>query len=476
MLFFTTVLFFFVGAFSLIAAESDELILGARQAQADYRRSIEDLAVQHPDDGARIRQVLAPITADRIYLPRLPLEVGALEKVPALREIREQYAEEQFQRARRAAEKKRGNLAMQLAIAAIEANPDHEEIRKLFGFRRHDNCWRTVWEVERLQKGFVDHPRFGWITKEHVLRYEAGERFFKNRWVSVVDEANLRANIDNGWEVDSEHYRLQTNHSLEEGVRLSRRMEHLYRAWKLLFFRFLLSDETLSKMFKETGPSSAPPRHRVLLYRNKADYVANLRTIEPNTEILEMSGGYYRPATKMAYFFPVDAAMDADDAEFVFKTPYHEGTHQLFLETRQPKPPGQTANFWIVEGIAMFMETLSVEDNHYVLGNIADPRLTAAARHKYEHGYYVPFDKLVRLNHQSFVSFPQVQRLYSQTAGAAHFLMLAEDGRYRDGVVQLLRWVYSGIDKPDSLSTLTGRSFSQLDEEYDRFLQSSSPP
>ena len=470
MLFFTTV-FFFAGVSSLIAAEPDELILGARQALIDYRHAIEDLAVQNPDEAERIRQILAPVESDRIYLPRLPLEVGSLKSVPFLREIREKYAEEQFKRAKQAAEKKRGTLAMQLALAAIAANPDHEEIRNLLGFKLHENCWRTAWEIERLQKGFVDHPVFGWMPQEHAQRYTAGERFIKNRWVSVTEEAELRANINNGWEIDTEHYRLKTNHSLEEGVRLSRRMEHFYRAWKLLFFRFQLSDETLSKMFKGTGPSGSPPRHRVLFYRSKADYVADLRPIEPNTEVLELSGGYYSPATKTAYFFPLDDTMDEDDAEFVRKTPYHEGTHQLFLETRPPKQPGQTANFWIVEGIAMFMETLSVEDNFYVLGNVADPRLTTARRHKHEHGYYVPFDKLVRLNHPSFNSFPQVQRLYSQAAGMTHFLMLAEDGRYRDSVVQLLLLTYSGTDLPSSLSMLTKRSFVELDTEYDRFLK-----
>ena len=467
----SSVLFFFVYVFPLLAAEPDELIRGARQAQTDYRREIERLAAENPGDAERIRRVLPPSGPDRIYLPRLPLELGTGENGPVPFELREKYAEEQFQRAKRAAEKNRGNLAMQLAIAAIEANPDHEEIRKLLGFKLYENCWRTAWEVDRLRKGGVDHPVFGWMPKEHVERYLAGERFVKSRWIPAAEEAKLRTNIANGWEIDTEHYRVLTDLSLEEGVRLSRRMEHLYRAWKLLFFRFQLTDDTLSRMFRGTIPSGAPPRHRVLLYRNRSDYVANLRSIEPNTEVLELSGGSYYPATKTAYFFPVDDSMDAFDAEFIRKTPYHEGTHQLFLETRPAKLPGQTANFWIIEGIAMFMETLRVEDAHYVLGDADDDRLEAARRHKRD-GYYVPFDVLVQLNQEAFVSFPQFQRLYSQAAAMTHFLMLAEDGRYRDGVVQLLRLVYSGADRVNSLSVWTERSFQQLDEEYGRFLKS----
>jgi len=111
-----------------------------------------------------------------------------------------------------------------------------------------------------------------------------------------------------------------------------------------------------------------------------------------------------------------------------------------------------------------------------VIGDAGARRLTAARRHKHEHGYYVPFDRLVRLNYPSFVSFPHVPRLYSQTAGATHFLMLAENGQYRDGVIQLLRLVYAGTDQPNSLASLTRRSFSQLDEEYDRFLKTLESP
>jgi hypothetical protein len=187
--------------------------------------------------------------------------------------------------------------------------------------------------------------------------------------------------------------------------------------------------------------------------------------------MLELSGGFYHPASRTAYFFPVDDTMDESDADYVFKTPYHEGTHQLFQETRQSKQPGQTANFWLVEGIAMFMETFRVEENRYVIGDGNDIRLEAARRHKHEHQFYVPFEALVRLNQKNFNAHPQIQRLYSQSAGATHFLMLADDGRYRNAVVQLLRQIYTGTDRSDSLSRLTERSYQQLDEEYDRSLK-----
>ena len=41
------------------------------------------------------------------------------------------------------------------------------------------------------------------------------------------------------------------------------------------------------------------------------------------------------------------------------RTMYHKATHQLFQESRPVSPEvGHRANFWIIEGIAMYMESL----------------------------------------------------------------------------------------------------------------------
>ncbi len=458
------------------AAEPDELISDAKKAAAMFRLEIERLATLADGDGnaeqaKRFRLVLPLSSPDRLYLPALPVEFGVSAWEPVLTDIRTKYAEEQFQRAKQAATKNRGNLAMQLAIAAIEANPDHEGVRTLLGFRLYENTWRTAWEIDRLQKGFVDHPVFGWIPKEHVDRYEKGERFVKpNRWVSSEEDAKIHAKIANGWLIDTEHYQLLTNHGLEVGVRHGRRLENLYRAWKLLFFRFQLSDETLSKLFRGTSSGGTPPRHQVRLYRDKNDYVLNLQDDVPS---IAMSGGFYDPMKRISHFFPVDPSMSPDVAEYIHKTLYHEGTHQLFQETRlTSKTPGATGNFWLVEGIAMFMETIRKDGNHYIVGDSEDIRLYAAKKHKNEGRFYIPFETLVKMGLVAFQTDPEIQKLYSQSAGMTHFLMLTDDGRYRDAVIQLLRLIYAGTDRPDSLPRLTDRSFMELDKGYERFLQS----
>jgi hypothetical protein len=388
----------------------------------------------------------------------------------------EEIAENLYRQAVAAAENKQGLEAMRLAVKVMEANPDHEIVRGILGFTLFKGQWRTNWEIDRLEKGFVDHPVYGWIPKEFAVPYESGKRMIpKTGWVSVEEDNRFHADIRNGWQVATEHYDLWTNHSLEEGVRMSRRLEHLYRAWKMLFFNMLLSEEKSAKLFTEPLPNIPSPRHRVYVFRNKPDYVVFLQNLEQGFEAqLRASNGFYHPRRLISYFFPVSGNMDEFEADTVRKALYHEGTHQLFQEAR-PKSnlPGVRNNFWIVEGIAMFMETFRIEGDRYKLGDWGDSRLFAAKAHRFEPDYlfYLPFEQTVALGKEKFQTHPRLARLYSQSAGMTHFLIFSRNGRYRYGLLELLRQVYSGAARQDTLSKLTGRSYQELDQEYTEFLK-----
>jgi hypothetical protein len=61
--------------------------------------------------------------------------------------------------------------------------------------------------------------------------------------------------------------------------------------------------------------------------------------------------------------------------------------------------------------------------------------------------------------------------LYSQAAGMTHFLMFYEGGRYRDALVAYLSAVYNGQDDLETLSKLTGSSYSELDKQYRAYMR-----
>jgi hypothetical protein len=414
-----------------------------------------------------------PLFAEEESLIVLP--VLNIDPVQVSQEQKE-IAENLYYQAVTAAKNKQGFEAMRLAINVLEANPDHEIVRRILGFKLFNGQWRTSWEINCLKKGFVDHPVFGWMPKEFVVPYESGKRMIpKLGWVNTDEDNKFHADIRNGWQIATEHYDLLTNHSLEEGVRMSRRLEHLYRAWKMLFFNMLLSEEKSAKLFLESLPNISLPRHRVYVFRDKQDYVSFLKNLEQGFESqLRESNGFYHPQHFISYFFPVSGNMDKFDADTVSKALYHEGTHQLFQEAR-PKSnlPGVRNNFWIVEGIAMFMETFRVEGNQYKLGNKEDSRLFAAKVHRFdpEYFFYLPFEQTVVLGRNGFQTHSRLARLYSQSAGMTHFLMFYRNGQYRDVVFELLRQVYAGSARQDTLSKLTGRSYQELDQEYTEFLK-----
>ena len=118
-----------------------------------------------------------------------------------------------------------------------------------------DAGWGDVVEAEVPAEDAIGwHAKFGWLPKDHVARYERGERYYRRRWISAAEDAQRHADIKNGWRIETEHYSITTNHSLEAGVRLAERLERLNFVWRLLFAPYHARTRSqLSTMFK-SGP------------------------------------------------------------------------------------------------------------------------------------------------------------------------------------------------------------------------------
>jgi hypothetical protein len=425
------------------------------------------------DEARKTRHLLVPSDPYKLYVPVLPTEVGsaklpydasgkALEWQTRLDRLRHEHAVALFEMARRCVRNGRAGLAFELALIALQANPDYEPARRLFGYQKFHDQWRTLYEVRKLRAGFVWSDKFGWLPKGQLRRYEQGERFCDGRWISAADDAARHADIKSGWEIETEHYKIRTDHSIEAGVALGVKLERLQRLWQEMFLRYYASEADVVALFDgRAKPASAPTsRHRVVYFRDRDEYNRSLRSVMPN---IEMSVGVYYDRPPCAYFF---AGKDSDD-----RTLYHEATHQLFHESRPVAADvGGRANFWIVEGIALYFESLREDDGFYVLGGFDDERLHAAQYRLLHDNFYVPLRQLAGQSRESFQHDPQIRRLYSESAGLTHFLVHSGSGRYRDALVSYLIAVYTGRDGPTSLAELTGVSFGDLDKQYRQFL------
>jgi hypothetical protein len=216
--------------------------------------------------------------------------------------------------------------------------------------------------------------------------------------------------------------------------------------------------------------SIAPHKlHQVVYFRDKQQYVDALK---PSQAQIEMSIGFYSDSARSAYFFASDDAYVG--------TLYHEGAHQLFRETPPSAvDPGRKNNFWIVEAIACYMESLTehrlLENETYgsyiTLGGEDAGRIPAARKRLLDDNFYVPLRELAAYGMNDLQHDPRLPAIYSQISGQAWFLMHADQVRYRGPLMNYLIAVYTGHAGVDTLEKLTGEKFEQLDRQYREFLK-----
>jgi len=460
------------------APANDELLTAAQQLQTKYAGAIEELARWCESKGmheqaAKTRAWRRSYDPYKVYVYLLPHEFSSFD-APAgsppdvvewhrrFGELRKQQAAALYELAKRCIRGRRASLAYELVLAAGREDPENEAVRRVFGFQKGRDGWYTAYEQRKLRAGQVWHDRFGWIPKTFVKRYEEGQRYSDNRWVSAEFDAKSRRDIKNGWEIETEHYNIRTNHSLEAGVALGVKLERFYRIWSQLFVRYYASEASVAALFdgRAKPPAAEPPKLTVVYFRDREDYLTALRTSVPNVEI---SVGTYLANTQCAYFFAGDQSDD--------RTLYHEATHQLFHQSRPVAANvGRNANFWIIEGIALYMESLRPEGEYWVLGGQDDIRMEAARVRVLRDRFYVPFAEMAGYGMERLQAHPQIATLYSQMAGQTHFLICHDQGKYRDALVSYLSAVYSGNDDPAALAKLIGETYLTLDKQYLDFI------
>ncbi len=497
---------------------ADDLARDAAALKARYAADLSCLAAwcRQKNLAAEERittDLVAPPDPYKIVLPVLSQEVGSLYPPKEasgdlavwhrrLLKLRQDQGAALFGLAQRAVRRHQASLAYRLALDAIKTDPDHEAVRHAFGYQKYQNQWHTPYEVLMLRSGMVWSDRFGWIEKVNLPRYVAGERLFGVTWIDAANDATLHAEITNGWDVETEHYRIRTNHSIEAAVALGVKLENLHRIWRQIFLGYYSSEADVEALFSGRLPRNAifpsptlpypaggrgaggEGRLEVVYFRDKEQYHRALTPIMPDVGI---SMGLYVPGNHTAYFYA-----GSEDSQ---RTMYHEATHQLFQQSRRVGHHvghhvpmvvvgnvGRKANCWLIEGIAMYMETLRRPCVHgargdcFVLGGLDDVRMQAARYHLQKKDFYVPFEKLVRMGVQDVQGHPEIAKLYSQIAAMTNFLVHYDDGRYRDALVRCLASIYDGNQDPDLLAHATGASYAELDEQYERFMKIAAQP
>jgi hypothetical protein len=511
---------------SVTAAEpsnTNQLAAARQQLYAAYSAQLHALveqcdAQQLAKQAAFMRAWLPERDPTMIYVFALPassaapatLVQSAAEQAwwTQFTQLRTAQAEKLFALAQAALADKQDSLAFELVRETVRENPGHEAARRVLGDRKLGQAWVSPEAARRLETGQVWSEQFGWLPAERLKRYQSGERYYRGEWISAAEDVRLHSNIRNGWNVESDHYTVVTNNSLETGAQLAAHLEMLYQVWRQAFVGYYATPVQMEQWFaaaqvKPAAPSdvdrSPPPvaakassgaiasnggeyslapsassigphkPHQVVYFHDRQQYIDALKPAQPQ---IEMSVGFYSDAAHTAYFFASDDPYPG--------TLYHEATHQLFRELPPASvDPGRKNNFWVVEAIACYMESFAQHQllegeaygSYITLGGENAGRVPAARKRLLDDNFYVPLRELstygmVELQHDS-----RLPAIYSQIAGQAFFLMQADAARYRPALMNYLIAVYTGHSTLDSLEKFTGQKFEQLDQQYREFMK-----
>ncbi len=349
--------------------------------------------------------------------------------------VRSEHADGLYALAKQAAEANRTAAAYRLVHETLAVFPEHAAAGRVLP---QSKSRPTLVKKMRLRD-----PRYGWKAGEY-------------------------------WRIDTQHYRILTNHSPEQGRFLGQTLEELHDAWRQVFSEYWLSAAVLRRRL--AGEAAAFPQRRqklgVVLFRDKAEYVEVLRPLQPQIGVTV--GIYFDEHAaptgwgKKAYFFA--------DASPSLATWRHEATHQLFQETGAVAGAvAERNNMWLIEAVATYMESLerrniAAPNICFTVGGVDARRLQFARVRRLSENFYLPLEELADLGRVGLQKHEDLRRLYSQSAGLAHFFMHYQGGRYRRALVRTLRAVYSGRATPETLAEATGQSYASLDTQYRDFL------
>ncbi len=343
-----------------------------------------------------------------------------------LERIQRIYADQLFQLVQRAINERRGALAYQWSFEILRHRPDHSDARKIVGLPA-----KPARASLTVRPGRSRHPKFGWAAGTHR-------------------------------QVDTRHFRITTDDSEEAAKALAEVLETLHATWRQMFFELWSNPSVLrTRMNGRLSVDRRRAKHQVILFRDRETYVSYLQQLEPQAQL---TLGYYHAPSRAAFFYG-----SAADHQSTWQ---HEVTHQLFQEILGARVEvGQSQNFWVLEGIALYMESLGPLRGYVSVGGLEADRLQIARYRALRDEFYEPLEHLSSMGRRTLQQDPRIRQLYSQAAGLTHFLMDFEQGRYRRALHLYLRAVYENRADENTLARVTKTKFDELDSQYLAFLE-----
>ena len=242
-------------------------------------------------------------------------------------------------------------------------------------------------------------------------------------------------------QIDTPHFTIYSQADNASAKRIAEDLESCYWIWTQLFFPFWEGSLQVTALMKDFTPGqnlidylnaknariTSRRKLRVVLFRDAAEYQ---RSLAPKIPGIERSTGFYSDSEKMTFLY-------ADDNDAA--TRRHELVHQLFRQASNSglgrSSPGKLSNFWLVEGIAGYFESLHLADGLATVGGWDSPRLQFARYRMLASGDSMQFDELAADGQERAQQQQDIARWYAHAIAQTHHFADCGD-------LQKRRWLY----------------------------------
>ncbi len=280
-----------------------------------------------------------------------------------------------------------------------------------------------------------------------------------------------RPNVELGWpagytQVSSPHFRITTQASSQLAVEVAKLCEQTYSLWQQLFFAMWSDSKSLQTAIQMGKPLELPQtghRFEVVLFRDRDSYLKQLTRVEPNVAV---STGYYSPKMEAVFCY-----WDAATSEPTLR---HELSHQFFQEGTRSKtvdPSLLTSDFWIIEGLALYMESARIEKgsvcDQATVGGWDAARLQPARYRRLHDQTWIEWNEFRGGSNDRFSDGDAIKIWYSQAAGLSH-LWMDSNAEKRDSMIRYAQSVLQG--QPDPTALNTWNEDEALRTAFDQFL------
>ncbi len=337
---------------------------------------------------------------------------------------RKKLADDIYAAALNAAESGLEEIAYRLLWRTLRENPDHDSARAAIG-----SAATGLRAAPRIARGRAPETNLGWPAQSY-----------------------LRA--------VSPHFELLSRADRPTTLQTAQRLEQVYALWSQLFYPVWSQPGTLAGRLRGSAPS--PPGHQrmhVYLLKDRQEYLETLGVAEQN---IDLSIGYYHPQRRMSFFYPAPGWEE---------TLFHELTHQMFIEVADGNPEtGNQHSIWMVEGVALYMESLEPHGTFWTVGGVDAARVQTARYRGVRDGFWPPWDAFHAGGLDVWKRDPALPQLYTHAVGLTHVFLDRLGRDERDAFLNHLRATYLEGATTEPLRSILGTDETTAKNRYQDLL------